>query len=108
MICNSRSNVCRLVKISPHKCAVYVISDEKLIKAQETAKAAGNGIHASDASQRVRQIIWDIENPRQLVDRMQGKPIPAVIENVRDGSTVHAFLLPDFYHITLMMSGVKV
>ena len=32
----------------------------------------------------------------------------AVIEHVRDGSTVRAFLLPDFYHVTLMMSGVRV
>ena len=45
---------------------------------------------------------------RQLVDRMQGKPVSAIIENVRDGSTVRAFLLPDYYHVTLMMSGVKV
>ena len=32
----------------------------------------------------------------------------AVIEHVRDGSTVRAFLLPDFYHVTVMMSGVRV
>ena len=49
-----------------------------------------------------------MENPRQLVDRMAGKPVQAVIEHVRDGSTVRAFLLPDFYHVTLMMSGVRV
>ena len=32
----------------------------------------------------------------------------AVIEHVRDGSTVRAFLLPDFYHITLVLSGIRV
>ena len=32
----------------------------------------------------------------------------AVIEHVRDGCTVRAFLLPDFIYITLMLSGVKV
>ena len=60
------------------------------------------------ASDHVREIVWEAENPRQLVDRMQGKPISAIIENVRDGSTVRAFLLPDYHHVTLMMSGVKV
>ena len=32
----------------------------------------------------------------------------AVIEHVRDGCTVRAFLLPDFIYVTLMLSGVKV
>lgn len=43
-----------------------------------------------------------------FVDKMGQKPIKAVIEHVRDGSTVHAFLLPDFYRITLMISGIRV
>merc|ERR1712223_1689118 len=38
---------------------------------------------------------------------MHGKPINAVIENVRDGSTFRGVLLPEYYYITLMMSGVK-
>lgn len=84
------------------------ILDEELKAAEETAKAAEKGVWASDTSKHVREIVWEVENPRQLVDRMQGKPISAIIENVRDGSTIRAFLLPDFYHITLMMSGVKV
>jgi len=32
----------------------------------------------------------------------------AVIEHVRDGCTVRAFLLPDFVYVTLMLSGIKV
>jgi len=31
----------------------------------------------------------------------------AVIEHVRDGCTVRAFLLPDFYHVTVMITGIK-
>lgn len=42
------------------------------------------------------------------MDKCGGKPIKAVIEHVRDGSTLRAFLLPDFYHITLMISGIRV
>jgi hypothetical protein len=42
------------------------------------------------------------------VEKCGGKPIKAVIEHVRDGSSVRVFLLPDFYHIMLMISGIKV
>ena len=89
-----------------------LLTDKSLEEAQEAAKAAEKGIWAPDASEHVREITWDTsmerDSLRQLVDRMQGKPVSAIIENVRDGSTVRAFLLPDYYHVTLMMSGVKV
>ena len=51
---------------------------------------------------------WEFTETRQIVDRFAGRPVNAIIESVRDGSTVRAFLLPDFYHITLMMSGIRV
>lgn len=51
---------------------------------------------------------WVVENPRALVDKFKQCRTRAVIEQVRDGSTFRAFLLPDFYYITLMLSGVKV
>merc|ERR1711963_1284685 len=81
--------------------------DESLKEAEEAAKTAEKGVWSPSANEHVRDVKWEVDNPRQLVDKMHGKPINAVIENVRDGSTVRAFLLPDFYHVTLMMSGVK-
>lgn len=45
---------------------------------------------------------------RTFVDKKNFKPVKAIIEHVRDGSTVRAFLLPEFYHITLMISGIRV
>jgi staphylococcal nuclease domain-containing protein 1 len=56
----------------------------------------------------VRDIKWIVDSSRNFVEKCGGKPIKAVIEHVRDGSTVRAFLLPDFYHITLMLSGIRV
>lgn len=58
--------------------------------------------------EHIRDIKWSVENMRAFVDKHQYKPIKAIIEHVRDGSTVRAFLLPDFYHITLMISGIRV
>lgn len=56
----------------------------------------------------MRDIKWSVDNMRTFVDKNNFKPIKAIIEHVRDGSTVRAFLLPDFYHITLMISGIRV
>jgi len=81
--------------------------DQVLIAAQEAAKNAKKGMWAEDSSSFVRKITWEVENPRNLVDKYEGKPISAVVEHVRDGTTLRVFLLPDMIHITLMMSGVR-
>jgi len=81
--------------------------DEKLLLAQTGAKTEKKGIWSDEKEGHTRNITWEVENPRQLVDKMGGKPVNAVVEHVRDGTTLRVFLLPDFYHITLMMSGVR-
>ncbi|XP_026273804.1 staphylococcal nuclease domain-containing protein 1 [Frankliniella occidentalis] len=79
----------------------------RLVELEDAAKTAGKGKWGGNPSEHVRDIKWTIENPMAFVDKMGHKPIKAVIEHVRDGSTVHAFLLPDFYRITLMISGIR-
>ncbi|CAD6197725.1 unnamed protein product [Caenorhabditis auriculariae] len=85
------------------------VSDEystRLTELQEQAKQASRGKWSSDHT-AVREVRWVIENPRELVDKYHQKPVDAVIEMVRDGSTVRAILLPDFEYITLQLSGVR-
>ncbi|KAM7298323.1 staphylococcal nuclease domain-containing protein 1 [Ixodes scapularis] len=85
-------------------------SHQRLCDLQEVAKSAGRGKHGPDASSHVRDVKWtlrDNEDPRTFVDRHGRKPIPAVVEHVRDGSTVRVMLLPDFHYITLMLSGIR-
>lgn len=82
---------------------------QKLISLEDAARSAGKGKWGSSpAYEHVRNIKWTQENPRNFVDQANGKPFRAVIEHVRDGSTVRAFLLPDFQYITLMISGIRV
>lgn len=82
---------------------------QKLIEVEDAAKAAGKGKWGSSPeSEHVRNIKWTQKDPRNFVDQSNGLPIKAVIEHVRDGSTVRAFLLPDFNYITLMISGIRV
>lgn len=80
----------------------------RLIELEDAAKAARKGKWSdSPLSDHVRNITWTIENTKQFFDQHEGKPIKAIIEHVRDGSTVRAFLLPGFQHITLMMAGIR-
>ncbi|PIK48262.1 putative nuclease domain-containing protein 1 [Apostichopus japonicus] len=81
----------------------------KLIDLEELAKSAGKGKWSKDPENGriVRKITWNVENPRNFVDSFHHKPIDAIIEHVRDGCTVRAFLLPSFHHVTVMLSGIK-
>ena len=80
----------------------------RLQELEDAAKSAGKGKWSgAPLSEKIRDVKWTIETPRTLVDKYAGKPVKAIIEHVRDGSTVKAFLLPDFYHITLMISGIR-
>lgn len=80
----------------------------KLVDLEEAAKSGGKGRWSNSAAyEHIRNIKWTQENPRHFVDQTNGKPVSAIIEHVRDGSTVRAFLLPDFNYITLMISGIR-
>lgn len=85
----------------------YTPELQRLIELEDAAKAAQKGKWSSSPlSEHVRSVKWQPE--RTLFDLNKGRQIPAIIEHVRDGSTVRAFLLPDFNYITLMISGIRV
>lgn len=79
---------------------------ERLIQLEDQARTQGKGRFGTTAPV-VRNIVWQIEKPKPFVDQQAGKPVRAIIEHVRDGSTVRAFLLPGFQYITLMISGIR-
>lgn len=62
----------------------------------------------SFSQDHIRKIKWNIDNPKAYVNRLNGAPVKAIVEYVRDGSTVRLCLLPDFTSITLMLSGIRV
>lgn len=83
---------------------------QRLCELRDSAQSARRGKYGDDASLHVRDVKWtlrDDEDPRTFVDRLGRKPQPAVVEHVRDGSTVRVLLLPDFHYITLMLSGIR-
>eukprot|EP00794_Sanderia_malayensis_P012792 gene12792-14103_t len=79
----------------------------RLIDLEDIAKDQKKGKWSDDSNEHVRNITWNIENPRNFVDQQRGKPVNAIIEMVRDGSTVRAFVLPTFEYVTVLMTGIK-
>jgi len=79
----------------------------RLIELEDRAKSAEKGKWGPDTEAHVRNITWQVENPRSLVDKLGRKPVSAVVEHVRDGSTVRVFVLPSFHYITVMISGIR-
>ncbi|XP_035379780.1 staphylococcal nuclease domain-containing protein 1 [Electrophorus electricus] len=80
----------------------------RLCDLEDQAKAAKRGQWSEGGgAHTIRDLKYSIENPRHFVDSLHQKPVNAIIEHVRDGSVVRALLLPDYYLVTVMLSGVK-
>ncbi|CAK1554163.1 unnamed protein product [Leptosia nina] len=80
---------------------------KKLVDIEDEARAQGKGLWGTDLQSHVRDIQWSVENPKAFVNKLNGQPVKAIIEYVRDGSTVRLCLLPDYTPITMMLSGIR-
>ncbi|XP_060100516.1 staphylococcal nuclease domain-containing protein 1-like [Heteronotia binoei] len=80
----------------------------RLAELEGQARIAKKGMWSDGTgSHTIRDLKYTIENPRHFVDSLHQKPVNAIIEHVRDGSVVRALLLPDYYLVTVMLSGIK-
>ncbi|KAI7820061.1 tudor domain-containing protein [Gamsiella multidivaricata] len=83
---------------------------EALYSYKAEAQAAKRGIWAENES-GVRKAHYNLEgDAEEFVEKYKGKQLPAIIESIRDGSTVRACLtLPngEYQYITLMISGIR-
>ncbi|TNN55775.1 Nuclease domain-containing protein 1 [Liparis tanakae] len=80
----------------------------RLCDLEDQSKASKKGMWSEGGgAHTIRDLKYTIENPRNYIDSLHQKPINAIIEHVRDGSVVRALLLPDYYLVTVMLSGVK-
>lgn len=82
--------------------------ETRLVALEDQAKSQCLGKWSKDPeTNHIRQIKYNVENPKSFVDSFHQKPVEAIIEYVRDGSTVRCLLLPSYYHVTVQLSGVK-
>jgi len=85
-------------------------SDEetRLIALEDHAKSLSLGKWSKDSdSDHVRNVKYTLDNARTFVDSLKQKPVDAIIEYVRDGSTLRALLLPSMNNVTVQLSGIK-
>lgn len=69
---------------------------QALVELKEKASQEGIGMWAKDGSAKhTRKVEWSAESKgRAFYDKNKGKPLPAIIEQVRDGSTYRVEILP--------------
>ncbi|CAH8845791.1 unnamed protein product [Trichobilharzia szidati] len=87
---------------------------QQLLAAQEQAKSLGKGRWSSEPA-LIRSILWSVEDTRAFFEKYKNQPLKAIVENVRDGCSVQAFILPEslqegpntFVLLTVAMSGIK-
>ncbi|XVF11340.1 hypothetical protein REPUB_Repub08aG0019000 [Reevesia pubescens] len=88
----------------------------ELLRLEEQAKQQGLGIWskvpgAAEASKRKLppSAIGDPSNldAMGLLAANKGKPMEGIVEQVRDGSTVRVYLLPDFQFVQVFVAGIQ-
>ncbi|KAI8529309.1 hypothetical protein RHMOL_Rhmol12G0215400 [Rhododendron molle] len=88
---------------------------EELLRLEVQAKRQGLGLWsttagASEASVRnlpPSAISYSNSfDARGLVESNKGRPMEAIVEQVRDGSTVRVYLLPEFQFVQVLVAGV--
>ncbi|KAG0353570.1 hypothetical protein BG005_007157 [Podila minutissima] len=83
---------------------------EALYSYRAEAQAAKRGIWAEDGS-GVRKAHYTLDGSAdEFLEKVKGKQLPAIIESIRDGSTVRACVtLPngEYQYLTLMISGIR-
>ena len=89
----------------------------QLIGLEEAAKSQEKGLWSKD-SVALTSSVRDLPpssvgqdsafNATELLEENKGKSMPAVVEQVRDGSTVRVFLLPSFHFVQVYVAGIQV
>ena len=82
--------------------------ETRLVALEDHARAQKLGKWSQDPEvNHIRSMKYTVEKPSNFVDSFHQKPIDAIIEYVRDGSTFRALLLPSYHNVTVQLSGIK-
>ena len=75
---------------------------------EDKAKASNKGKWNTNKSmEHIRDVKWNVEPLRTFVEQRKGRKFKAIVENVRDGCTLRLLLVPDFFYVTLSLTGVR-
>ena len=106
-----------------------------MVALEDHAKSQGVGKWSKDPeADHIRSVKYTLDNPKNFVDSLRQKPVDgklsftqtrenflnknklnncifillkAVVEYVRDGSTLRLLLLPTYHNVTVQLSGIR-
>lgn len=80
----------------------------RLIELEDQAKTAGKGKWGTPTPEEaIRDVTWTVDNARTFVDSFKGEALPAVVEQVRDGSFMKVSLTNTHHQVQIILSGIK-
>lgn len=86
---------------------------EELAAMESLAQAEGKGVWTKDpkaveaARHAVMQYQLEGVDLQQLVNQFKRVPVPAIVENVRDGTSLRVLLLPTMQVVNFFLSGIR-
>ncbi|KAK1358055.1 hypothetical protein POM88_051311 [Heracleum sosnowskyi] len=87
---------------------------KELKKWEDKAKENRAGCWSKDTAGSVRDLspslVGDPDREHEIINLVEeygGREIKAIVEYVKDGSTLHVYLLPDYHHVRVFVAGVK-
>ena len=81
---------------------------EELVELGRAAEEQQLGMFAPPGPGAIREVNWaNTFDSDELLQKLKGKPVDAIIEQVATGSMLRVMLLPSFHQITLLLSGIQ-
>lgn len=77
---------------------------EALVALEEAAVLAGKGKHSKD---KPKPISKNDEDADVLLRQLKGKPVQAIVEQVRTGTAIRVTILPSRHNIQIFLSGAQ-
>jgi len=80
-------------------------SHARLVELEEAAKAGNRGMWSK--SQKGTRVVIEKYEAVEVFEKLKGKPLAAVVEQVRSGSTLRVYIPSTGHVIPLLLSGVQ-
>jgi staphylococcal nuclease domain-containing protein 1 len=79
---------------------------EDMLALQQEAIAAGRGLHGGNTSM-VRDVVDQDFDLEEFYEMNKGRALHGIVERVRDGGVIQAYVMPEFQYVNLFLSGVS-
>lgn len=80
---------------------------DKMLEAEQVAMQEKKGMYAEDSKEANVCLKFGGEDGPTLLEQYKGKPLPAVVDSVRDGSAMRVVLLNNMQIVNFSLSGVQ-